>query len=131
MRRVDLSPHAQYVVVIPNERFVILQGERHVHFPGITAALDQCLPTPTPDFLLGKFRVHDWPIPFGNVVGRQLRMPGNPPPAEEHSQTLCAEVCSHADQLPHKTDLSFTYLRNRIAEIVVRGDSENVDTFTG
>src|ERR1041385_8468271 len=116
-------------MVILDEWLVILERERHTHLPGVSGALDQTLAAPAPDLPFGKFFVDDGPIPFSNVVSGKLRMPCDAPPREEDAQMFCAQVSRHPDQLAHKTDLSLTHFRDRVAEIVVGGDPENLDAF--
>src|ERR1041385_3272743 len=116
-------------MVILDEWLVILERERHTHLPGVSGALDQTLAAPAPDLPFGKFFVDDGPIPFSNVVSGKLRMPCDATPREEDAQMFCAQVSRHPDQLAHKTDLSLTHFRDRVAEIVVGGDPENLDAF--
>ena len=51
VRRTDLLDHPQDVVVVLDDRPVVLQGERHAGVAGVSGALDQGLAAPAPDLL--------------------------------------------------------------------------------
>ena len=82
----DLVDHPQDVVVILDERLVILQGQRHPGVAGVAGALDQGLAAPAPDLLGREFLVDDRPVALGDVVGGQLRVARHAPPGQEDAQ---------------------------------------------
>ena len=86
VRRADFFVHPQDIVVILDERLVILEGQRHARVSGVAGTLDQGLAAPTPDFLIREFFVDDRPVALGDVVGGELGMAGHAPPGQEHSQ---------------------------------------------
>jgi hypothetical protein len=93
----------------------------------VTAAFSEGVATPTPDLLLAELFVHNWPIAFGDIVAGELRVARDSPPGEEDAKMFRTEVSGHADQIPDKTDLGFPHLGNGIAEVVVRGNSQDFD----
>ena len=127
VRRIHLPDHPQQVVVVVDERLVVLEGEGDPGVARVAGALDQGLAAPAPDLLGGELLVDDRPVALGDVVGGELRVAGHAPPGEEHAEGRGAEVGRHPDQVADHADLRLADLGHGVAEVVVRGDGVDLD----
>src|SRR5262249_12548781 len=92
MRRGDLAYHAEEVVVVVDERLVVLEGQRHPGVAGVAGALDEGVAAPAPDLLGRELLVDYGPVTLGDLISGELRVTGHAPPGQEDTQGRGAEV---------------------------------------
>src|SRR5215831_18912165 len=128
MGRRDLLRHAERIRIALDNRGVVLQRERHAEITGERGCFRERLTAPVPGLLLREVVVFRLPDSLRNIIpaaaGRQERDAG---PAKKHTHDSRAQIGCHAHQLAQIDQLTFTMLRDGAAEIVVSGNSVDLN----
>ena len=96
--------------------------------PRVPRRLHQALAAPRPRLLRRERLVGLLPHRLGDVVpAAALAQQRHAGPGQEDAQHLRPEVRGHADEVAHVGELALPVLRDRAAEVVVRGDGVDLD----
>ena len=123
----DFADHAQHILIILDDRRMILQRERDAVLACVLRGFDQPVTTPVPRLFACELLVRRGPHAPRDVVAAAVRRQRHPGPRGKRAHGWRAEIGRHANQVADVEELAVAVLGNRTAEVVVRGDRVESD----